>query len=83
MTPFYNVNYILAAFPAQTHLPEGRQTTVTEAVKSFEAYADFAVAYEEMPEYETVIDGVTFKLYKRTEMVHDDAMREFEKRLNK
>lgn len=83
MNAFYNVNYILAAFPAQTHLADGNQTVVTEAVKSFEAYADFATAYEEMPEYETVLDGMTVKLYKRTKMVPDSAMKEFEARLRK
>lgn len=81
MLPFYNVNYILVAFPAQTHLASGNQTVVTEAVRSFEAYADFAIAYDEMPEYETVIDGITLKLYKRNRMVTDEAMREFEARL--
>lgn len=83
MLPLYNVNYILAAFPAQTHLSAESQTVVTEAVRSFEAYADFAVAYDEMPEYETVIDGITLKLYKRNRMVEDSAMREFEERLYK
>lgn len=83
MLPLYNVNYILAAFPAQTHLEPESQTVVTEAVRSFEAYADFAVAYDEMPEYETVINGITLKLYKRNRMVEDAAMSEFEKRLYK
>lgn len=83
MSAFYNVNYILAAFPAQTHLAKENQTVVTEAVKSFEAYADFAAAYEEMPEYETDINGITVKLYKRTKTVSDSAMREFEARLYK
>jgi hypothetical protein len=81
MTPFYNVNYVLVAFPAQTHLDVNSQTVVTEAVRSFEVYADFATAYDEMPEYETVIDGITLKLYKRNRMVDNESMREFEKRL--
>ena len=83
MSAFYNVNYILAAFPAQTHLAKENQTVVTEAVKSFEAYADFAAAYEEMPGYETDINGITVKLYKRIKTVSDSAMREFEARLYK
>ena len=83
MLPFYNVNYMLVAFPSQTHLDPGNQTVITEAVRSFEAYADFAIAYDEMPEYETVIDGITLKLYKRNRMVTDEAMREFEARLYK
>ena len=83
MTPFYNVNYILVATPVQTHLAKGNQRVVEEAVKSFEAYADFAMSYKEMPEHETVIDGITLKLYKRIREVKEAAMREFELRLVK
>ena len=83
MTPFYNVNYILVATPVQTHLAEGNQRVVEEAVKSFEAYADFATAYKEMPEYKTVIDGITLRLYKRVRAVKEAQMREFEMRLLK
>lgn len=81
MSAFYNVNYILAAFPAQTHLEPSAQRVVTEAVKSFEVYADIAEAYEEIPEFETVIDGITLKLYKRVKEVMPNQMREFEGRL--
>ena len=83
MTTFYNVNYILVATPVQTHLAKGNQRVVEEAVKSFEAYADFAMSYKEMPEHETVIDGITLKLYKRIREVKEAAMREFELRLVK
>ena len=83
MTPFYNVNYILVATPVQTHLAEGNQRVVEEAVKSFEAYADFATAYKEMPEYKTVIDGITLRLYKRVRAVKEAQTREFEMRLLK
>ena len=83
MNAFYNVNYILAVFPAQTHLAKENQTVVTEAVRSFEAYADFATAYEELPEYETDINGLKVKLYKRTKQVSESAVREFELRLYK
>ena len=81
MSAFYNVNYILAAFPAQTHLEPSAQRVVTEAVKSFEVYADIAEAYEEMPEFETLIDDITLKLYKRVKEVMPNQMREFEGRL--
>lgn len=83
MSAFYNVNYILVVFPAQTHLAKENQTVVTEAVKSFEAYADFAAAYEEVTECETDINGMNIKLYKRIKEVGTEAVREFESRLYK
>ena len=83
MSAFYNVNYILTATPAQTHLAEGNQRVVEEALKSFEAYADFAASYDELPQLATEIDGIEIKLYKRNRMVKEVAMREFERRLLK
>lgn len=81
MTAFYNVNYILTATPAQTHLAEDNQRVVEEAIKSFEAYADFAASYDELPQFATEIDGIEIKLYKRNRTVKEAAMREFERRL--
>ena len=83
MTALYNVNYMLVAFPAQTHLAPENQRVVTEAVRSFEAYADFATAYDELEEYETQINGITLKLYKRNRTVTPQQMITLEKRLNK
>lgn len=83
MTALYNVNYMLVAFPAQTHLAPENQRVVTEAVQSFSAYADFATAYDEMPEYETELDGITVKLYKRNRMVTEQQMIMFEKRVER
>lgn len=83
LTPLYTVNYILAAFPAQTHLAEGSQTVVTEAVRSFENYADIATAYEEIPECETVIDGITIKLFHRVRDEEAADIAEFQSRLYK
>lgn len=81
ISDLYNVNYMLVAYPAQTHLAEGNQTVVTEAVNSFYNWTDFAAAYEEIYEYETVIDDITVKLFRRTRDVTNNEKAEFESRL--
>ncbi len=81
MTALYNVNYMLVATPAQTHLAPENQKVVTEALNSFIAYADFATAYDEMPGYEKVIGGIELKLYKRNRAVTPQQMITFEKRI--
>ena len=83
LTPLYTVNYVLVASPAQTHLAEGSQTVVKEAVNSFMNYADIATAYEEVPECETVIDGITIKLFHRVRDEHQADIKTFEARLYK
>ena len=83
LTPLYTVNYVLVASPAQTHLAEGSQTVVEEAVNSFMNYADIATAYEEVPECETVIDGITIKLFHRVRDEHQADIKTFEARLYK
>lgn len=79
----YNVNYVLVVIPAQTHLAEGSQTVVTEAVRSFEEYTDIATAYEEVPDFETVIDDMTIKLFHRVRDEHQIDIAAFESRLYK
>ncbi len=69
LTPLYTVNYVLVASPSST-LAEGNKTVVEEAVNSFMNYADIATAYEEVPECETVIDGITIKLLHRVRDEH-------------
>lgn len=81
LSALYNVNYVLAAFPAQTHLASGSQTVVTEAVESFKNYADIATAYIEVPEFETTIGGITVKLFWRVRDELPADIREFESRL--
>ncbi len=81
LSALYTVNYVLAAYPAQTHLAPGSQTVVEEAVRSFEVYADIATAYEEVPECETVINGVTVKLYHRVRNEEPGDIADFESRL--
>ena len=76
----YQYNYMLVAVPAQTHFDSG-QTIVIEAVNSFANWTDFATAYEEMYEYDTVIDGIEIKLFKRVRDVDAQAKADFESRL--
>lgn len=83
LSPLYTVNYVLAAIPAQTHLAEGSQTVVTEAVNSFANYTDIANAYEEIPECETVIDGIVVKLFHRVREETKADIAAFEARLYK
>lgn len=77
----YNVNYMLVAMPAQTHLAPENQKVITEAVRSFEVYADFAEAYDEIPEFAEQINGMDIKLYKRNREVSKANMAIFERRL--
>ncbi|MGN0106468.1 MAG: hypothetical protein ACI4A5_02070 [Hominilimicola sp.] len=81
LTPLYTVNYVLVAIPAQTHLAEGSQTVVTEAVNSFANYTDIATAYEEIPECETVIGDMTIKLFHRVREETKSDIAIFEARL--
>lgn len=46
-------------------------------------YADIATAYEEVPECETVIDGITIKLFHRVRDEHQADIKTFEARLYK
>lgn len=81
LTPLYNVNYILVASPAQTHLADGSQTVITEAVSSFENYTDIATAYEEIQEVHTVIGDIEVKLFHRVRDEYLKDIKEFESRL--
>lgn len=81
LTPLYTVNYVLVANPAQTHLAEGSQTVVAEAVQSFVNYTDIALAYEEITDCRTVIDGVEVRLFHRVREEQAADIRAFEERL--
>lgn len=76
--PLMNANYILAAYPLQAQYEN--QIIVATALESFENYADIASAYEEQFDFETTIDGVTYKLYKRIRDVSAIEKTEFETR---
>lgn len=83
LSALYNVNYILVAIPAQTHLAEGSQTVVTEAVRSFENYTDIATAYREVAECEAMIGDIRVKLFHRVAEVKKSDIASFEARLYK
>lgn len=83
LTPLYNVNYLLVATPPQTHLAEGSQTVITETVRSFEEGTDISAAYEEVEDFETVINGITVKLFYRVQAEKRSDITAFESRLYK
>lgn len=82
LEPLYLYNYMLVAFPAQTHFASG-QTTLIESVNSFENWTDFAMAYEEMYDYYTVIDGIEIKLFRRVREVDGQEKADFMFRLGR
>lgn len=76
------VNYVLVAFPAQTHLAENSQRLVTEAAASFEQWTDIATAYEEIYDFSETINGMEIKLYHRVRDIPDYNYRAFMNRIN-
>lgn len=78
ISPLMNANYMLVAYPLQTQYQN--QVIVSAAFESFENYADIAAAYEEQFDFETIINGVTYKLYKRVRSVTPTERIEFEMR---
>lgn len=79
----YNAEYILVAFPAQTHLAPESQTIITEGVRSFENYADIAMSFEEIEAFDEYVGDTELKLYHRTEDINAIWRNEFQKRLFK
>lgn len=81
LSEIYDSEYILVAYPAQTHLAPGEQTIVTECVKSFELYTDIALAFEEVEGYDENVGDVNLKLYHRIAEVSEYQKSEYQKRL--
>ena len=79
----YYADYILVAFPAQTHLAPENQTIITEGVRSFANYADIAMSFEEMYGFDEWIGDIELKLYHRKEDINVIWRNEFKKRLFK
>lgn len=75
IAPLCNANYILAAFPAQ--MARTDQQVIEKAVDSFANWTDIACAYEELYEYETVIDDVSIKLFHRIRDVSEHEKAQF------
>ncbi|MCH5186108.1 MAG: hypothetical protein J1F64_08295 [Oscillospiraceae bacterium] len=82
MTPLYNADYIIAAFPPQTHLEPENQRVITQAVASFAEFSDFAHAFEEIPEMNAGLQNIELKLYRRIRDVSEIERAEFEEKLN-
>lgn len=82
MSPLYNVDYILAALPPQTHLEPENQRVIVEAVASFADSSDFARAFEEIFEARANFQEIELRLYRRVREVSEIEKAEFEERLN-
>ena len=80
LNPLCNANYMLVAYPAQ-YIREN-QKVLRAAVDSFASWSDIAMAYEEMYEYATVIDGTEIKLYHRIRDVSGPELAQFRYKLN-
>ncbi len=78
----YSCDYILVATPAQTHLAEGQQTIITEAVNSFINNTDFAKAYSKVYGFSARIGNVEVQLYRRYREVTKTEQAQFKTKLN-
>ncbi len=83
LNEIYSCDYILVAYPAQTHLSSKEQTIITEGVESFKNNTDFAKSFAVMRDFKGRIDDVDIKLYKRIKDVTKTEATEFELRLFK
>ncbi|MGN0162441.1 MAG: hypothetical protein ACI4EA_02515, partial [Candidatus Ornithomonoglobus sp.] len=79
----YCADYILVAFPAQTHLAEGQQTITKCLVDSFANYTDVARDFVEIYSFARQVGSLDVKLYQRTNDVDVLRQREFEAKLYK
>ncbi len=79
----YYADYILAAFPAQTHLAEGQQTITECLVDSFAGYTDIARDFVEIYSFARQVGSLDVKLYQRINDVDALRQREFEAKLYK
>lgn len=78
----YACDYILVAVPAQTHLAEGEQKIIEEAVRSFTDGTDIAGFYTKVNGFKGRIGEVELALYERTGEVSETAKVQYKKRLN-
>lgn len=79
----YYADYILVAFPAQTHLAPGQQTITERLVESFANYTDVAQAFVEIYSFARRVGSLDVKLYQRINDVDELRQREFEAKLYK
>ncbi len=81
ISPLCNANYMLVPTTVQTMYEN--QKILETATDSFLGWKNIAKAYEELYDYETYIDGVNFKLFKRIRDVNEIEKREFMQELTK
>ncbi len=80
ISPLCNANYMLVPTKFQT-IADNQNILVT-ATESFWRWENIARAYEELYEYETYIDGVSYKVFRRVRNVTDTEKRQFIEALN-
>ena len=68
-----DLNYVLVVTPYQTHLAQGEQDIVCQAVDSFISWSDIAMSYEEMYDFYTEMNGMEIRLYKRVRQIPEYA----------
>ncbi len=81
ISPLCNANYMLV--PTTPQIISDNQKILETATQSFLEWKNIARAYEELYDYETYINGVTFKLFKRIRDVNEIEKREFMQELDK
>ncbi|MBR5271612.1 MAG: hypothetical protein IKV64_05445, partial [Clostridia bacterium] len=80
ISPLCNANYMLV--PTKFQTIADNQNILVAATESFWKWENIARAYEELYEYETYIDGVSYKVFRRVRNVTDTEKRQFIQALN-
>lgn len=75
MDIYKEINYVLVASPAQTHLEPDSQKVITKAVECFDTWTGIATSYTELYEYAVTIGDMNIRLFKRTGEVPDYLIR--------
>ncbi|MCD8391452.1 MAG: glycosyltransferase family 39 protein [Firmicutes bacterium] len=81
LTAYGAVDYVLTASPAQTHLADGSQRIVEEALNDFEAQTGIASAFEEIYDFNTQIGDMNIRLYKRVRDIPEYEYTSLSKRI--
>lgn len=80
LNELYEIEYLLAAFPAQTY-GEGGQTIIDEAAASFELYSDIATAFTEIEGFNEMIGDINVRLYRRDKDIGYSEINKYQQRL--
>ncbi|MBQ7574433.1 MAG: glycosyltransferase family 39 protein [Clostridia bacterium] len=79
MSVYNDIDYVLVAYPAQTHLTPDRQRVITKTVDSFMSWTGIATAFEEEYDFAVSVDGIDLKLFHRVRQIPDYEMVTHEK----